>query len=99
MADNEEVYETLDGKRLLLHSGETADNSPVLYIGPDQAVLADPDGRSSVMVADEDGVSVQGPLSVQTWPDQWRVAGMWKVNPLITTSLPSTQPPSVISGS
>jgi hypothetical protein len=87
---NQETYDLIKNKNLTMHPGKTAQDVPCLHLNSEQAVLSNPEGESSVMVSREDGTSIQGPLSIQTSPDQWRVAGMWKVNPLIMSSLPST---------
>lgn len=90
MAD--EVFRTKspNSKNVLIHPGLTADDRPVLYMDQDHAVLDAPDGFSSISLAREDGISLSGPLSLQANPELIRVAGLWKVNPLIMSSLPST---------
>lgn len=90
MAD--EVYRTkaANSKNVLIHPGRTADDQPALYMDKDHAVIDAPDGRASVSVQREDGVSLAGPLSIQASPELIRVAGLWKVNPLIMSSMPST---------
>lgn len=90
MENSEERYPVLNNKKILLHPGELADFNPGLYMNSDIAILYDSSGKNSVMVAETDGIGLAGPLSIQTTPEQWRVAGLWKVNPLIMSSLPST---------
>lgn len=83
-------YDTYRQKNILLHPTDDAENVPGLYMDSEAIVLYNPEGDSSIMVSREDGVSIQGPLAIQCSPEQWRVAGLWKVNPMIKTSLPST---------
>lgn len=85
-----EIYDTRNSKNILVHPGEDADNKPGLHINQDSTVIYSPEGTSTVSVNRDDGVVIGGPLSILTSPDQWRVAGLWKVNPLIMSSLPST---------
>lgn len=86
----EETYNLIKNKNILIHPGKDATDVPVLHLNTDQMVMVNPEGDASVLISREDGVSIQGPLSVQTSPEQWRVAGLWKVNPLTLSSLPST---------
>lgn len=90
MAD--EVYRTKakEAKNILIHPGRTADDRPALYMDQDHAVIDAPDSRASIAVQREDGISLSGPLSVQASPELVRVAGLWKMNPLTMSSMPST---------
>lgn len=84
------VYDTHTNKNILIHPTDSAENVPGLFMDSGAAVLYSPEGTSSIMVSAEDGVSIMGPLAIQTTPEQIRIAGLWKVNPMIMTSLPST---------
>lgn len=88
--ENEEILETIEGKTVLIHPGQRAEDVCFHYLAPDQQELSDPTGRASILIARGDGIGIQGPVSIQTYPDQIRIAGMWKVNPTTTTALPST---------
>lgn len=83
-------YDTLHDKQLLIHPGRVPANAPGLFFGSDYAELFNPEGKGSVLVSRTDGVSLAGPLSIQTAPDTWRVFGLWKVNPLSISCIPST---------
>ena len=86
----EEYYKTREGKRLLLHAGKTATDKAFAWFSENTIVISDSSGEYGVMVSDLYGTSIAGPLSILASPDQIRIAGLWKVNPLVITSLPST---------
>lgn len=85
-----DVYDTYNDRQMLLYPGDDPDSAPGLYLATDSAVLYGPDGRGSVMVSKDNGVSIAGGLSLQTAPSQFRFAGLWKTNAVVTTCLPST---------
>lgn len=87
---NDELIYSQQSRNILIHPGEEADDRPGLHINQDTAVLYSPEGTRAVSVTREDGVSILGPLTIQTMPEQVRFAGLWTVNPLVITSLPST---------
>lgn len=85
-----EFYNTKTGKKLLLHAGLDAANRAFAYFDDESVTISDPTGTSSIRVAKDYGVSIQGPLSIIASPEQVRFATMWKINPLVLSALPST---------
>lgn len=85
----EEVYST-KRKRRLIHPGSDPNGVSAIYLDENQIVLTDALNESSITVNKSAGIGIQGPISVQTTPDQIRFAALWKINPLVTTSLPSS---------
>ena len=84
-----ETYDT-GRKRLLIHPGDDPKNKSAIYIDENSIVLTDATNQHSIQVTRGDGIGFQGPLSIQTTPDQIRFAAMWKINPLVLTTIPST---------
>lgn len=84
-----ETYNT-DRKRLLIHPGETPINNPAIYLDENNIALTDAANKSSILISKDFGIGLQGPISMQASPQQVRFAGLWKINPLVLTSLPST---------
>lgn len=90
MAQNPTYDTTSRSRNILIHPGETPDNKPGVHINQDTVVMYSPEGTRAVSVTREDGVSLAGPLTIQTMPDQCRFAGLWTIHPLTLTALPST---------
>lgn len=86
----DEFYQTRRGKRILLHAGKDATNKAFAFFDEDTIILADPTGQFGIAISKDFGTGIQGPLSLMMSPDEIRVAGLWKVNPLVLTALPST---------
>jgi hypothetical protein len=86
---SDEIYNTIGTKNVLMHPGKSADDVPGLHINPQDAIVYSANGQSSIMISD-DGVGIAGPLSIMSSPYEVRYAGMWKVNPLVISTLPST---------
>lgn len=86
----QEFYNTRAGKKLLLHAGKDATDRAFAYFDDNDIVLADPTGKIGIAIAKDFGIGIQGPLSLLQTPDEIRVAGMWKINPLVLSALPST---------
>ena len=86
----QEVYNTRIGKKLLYHAGTDATNRATAFFDDNTITLCDPTRESSITIKRDFGIGIQGPVSFICSPDQIRVAGAWKVNPLVITSLPST---------
>jgi hypothetical protein len=86
----EEFYDTKEGKKLILHAGKDASDKAFLYFTNDTIVIAESSGKSGIVISKDFGVGIQGPLSIITQPESIRVAGLWTVNPLVLTALPST---------
>jgi hypothetical protein len=86
----EEYYQTRRGKKVLIHAGRDAADKAFAFFDEDTIVVSDPTGTISIMVAKDFGIGIQGPLSLLQNPEEIRVAGLWKVNPLVITALPST---------
>lgn len=84
-----ETYDT-KRKRLLIHPGDDPNNKSAIYIDENKIVLTDPENKNSISIARGDGIGFQGPLSIQTSPDQIRFSALWKINPLVLTTIPST---------
>jgi len=84
-----ETFST-DRKRLLIHPGDDPNNVAAIYIDENHVVLTDPENKVSISVNRKHGIGLQGPLSIQTSPDQIRFAALWKINPLVLTCIPST---------
>jgi hypothetical protein len=84
-----ETYDT-GRKRLLIHPGEDPTNKSAIYLDENSVVITDAENKHSIQVTRSDGIGFQGPLSIQTTPDQIRFAAMWKINPLVLTAIPST---------
>ncbi len=85
-----EYYNTRAGKKLLLHAGKDASDKAFAFFDNDTIVLSDPTGNISIQIARGAGIGISGPLSLMQNPEEIRVAGMWKLNPLVITALPST---------
>lgn len=90
MADEQLNYNLFDNKNVLIHSGDSAEFSPGIYLNDTAAVMYAPAGTSSILLSDDGGISLMGSLAIQAMPEQVRFAGLWKINPLVITSLPST---------
>lgn len=86
----QEYYQTRIGKKILLHAGEDAANKAFAFFDNDTIVISDPTGNISIQIAKDFGIGIQGPLSLLQNPEEIRVAGLWKVNPLVISALPST---------
>lgn len=82
-------YDTYESRVCLIHPGEDATDVPALFLNHEAAVLSDPTAEYSLMISRE-GTAIQGPLSIAATPDQWRIAGLWKVNQMVTAAIPST---------
>jgi hypothetical protein len=85
----QETYNT-DRKRLLIHPGQDPSEVPVIFLDENQVVITEGKNESSIMVAANYGLGFQGPISIQTSPDQIRFSALWKINPLVLSCLPST---------
>lgn len=85
-----EEYDLISNKNVLIHSGDVAESSPGIYINEESVILYTADGKTSVTISKNEGVSIMGHLAIQAMPDEIRLAGLWKLNPLILTALPST---------
>jgi len=86
----EEYYNTRRGKKILIHAGREATNKAFAFFDDDTVVISDPTGNISIQIAKDFGIGIQGPLSLLQNPEEIRVAGLWKVNPLVISALPST---------
>ena len=84
-----ETYDT-GRKRLLIHPGDDPFNKSAIYIDENTIALTDAENKHSIQITRANGIGLQGPLSIQTTPDQIRFAAMWKINPLVLTTIPST---------
>jgi len=84
-----ETFST-DRKRLLIHPGDDPNNVSALYIDENHIVMVDPESKFSISVNRKFGIGIQGPLSIQSSPEEVRFAGLWKINPLVLTCIPST---------
>lgn len=85
-----EFYNTRLGKKILLHAGDDAVNKAYAYFDADTVVISDPSGNVGIMIAKDFGIGIQGPLTLLQNPEEIRVASLWKLNPLVTSALPST---------
>lgn len=85
-----EFYDTKEGQRLIIHAGKDNANTAYAYFSDDTITIADPTGTMGISIAKDYGTAISGPLSIIADPSQIRVATLWKINPLVTTSLPST---------
>jgi hypothetical protein len=85
-----EHYNTRLSKKILLHAGKDAADKAFAYFDDDTIVISDPSGNISIQIAKDFGIGIAGPLSLMQNPEEIRVAGMWKINPLVIAALPST---------
>ena len=85
-----DIYDTYNDRQMLLFPGDDPTDTPGIHIGSDALVAYTPEGRGSIMLSKDNGVSIAGGLSLQTSPSQFRFAGLWKTNAVVTTCLPST---------
>lgn len=86
----EEYYNTRLGKKVLLHAGRSAADKAFAFFDDETIVISDPTGNISIQIAKDFGIGIQGPLSLLQNPEEIRVAGLWTVNPLVISALPST---------
>lgn len=87
---NQEFFNTRIGKKLLLHAGKDATNRAFALFDDESFRVADPTGKVSFMLSKDLGMALQGPISLIASPEEIRVAGLWKINPLVIAGLPST---------
>jgi len=83
-------YQMREKKRVLIHAGDSATEKATIYVIDEAIVAASADGKNSVAITNDWGTCIQGPVSFMQYPSEIRVAGLWKINPLVLTSLPST---------
>ena len=66
----------------------TTDSSSFLVADEDYAQIAS--GPNSVSVTNDSGVYINGPLSLTAQVDNIKIGGIYKLNPLLSSCLPST---------
>lgn len=67
---------------------ETANSSSFVMVEADNSIIAS--GPHSVATNRDGGVFINGPLSISSSVDNVKFAGMFRINPLTASGLPST---------
>ena len=67
---------------------DTPDSSSMLIAADTYSLISS--GANSVSTVSDSGVYINGPLSITAQPDNIKIGGIFKMNPLLSTCLPST---------
>lgn len=79
----------------VIYAGDAYQAQPYLIVTEDEIILVG-DHANVINVSPEFGVYLSGKLSLSAMPDQIAIGGgYWRLNPLLTSCVPSTTPTPV----
>jgi len=76
-----------------IYAGDVWNGQPALIATADDIIMAADPTDAVIDLSSEFGVLISGKLSLSATPDDITIGGgYWKLNPLLTTCMPSTTP-------
>jgi hypothetical protein len=81
----------------IIYAGDAYQGQPYIVVTEDNIILVG-DSNNVINVGPDFGVLLSGKLSLSAMPDQIAIGGgYWRLNPLLTSCVPSTTPMSIVS--
>lgn len=88
--ENRQNPKTLQTK--VLYAGDEWEGQPYVAVEEDSIIIS-ASKTSGIAMSDKFGVTIGGPISLSTMPDQIAMGGgYWRLNPLLLSCVPSTTP-------
>lgn len=79
----------------VLYAGDMYEGQPYISVQED-SIIVSASKTNGISMSDKFGVTIGGPLSFSTMPDQISLGGgYWRLNPLLLSCIPSTTPTPV----
>jgi hypothetical protein len=91
--DNRQDSKALQPK--VLYAGDIWEGQPYVAV-QENSINVSASKTAGIVISDKFGVTLSGPISLSTMPDQIQIGGgYWGLNPLLLSCIPSTTPTPV----